>query len=76
MLIINNKYKLSNKSEKIIKTYNTDKKKIIIIKGENTHKVYKIYLRGNKWLEYKMKLEVIVTLKELNFLKFQNYTIT
>ena len=45
--------------EKIIKTYNTDKKKIIIIKGENTHKVYKIYLRGNKRLEHKNEIQLL-----------------
>ena len=69
MLIINNKYKLSNKSEKIIKTYNTDKKKIIIIKGENTHKVYKIYLRGNKQLEYKNEIKGYSYFKRIKFFK-------
>ena len=55
--------------EKIIKTYNTDKKKIIIIKGENTHKVYKIYLRGNKRLEHKNEIKGYSYFKRIKLFK-------
>ena len=69
MSIINNKYKLSNKSGKIIKIYNTDKKKIIIIKRENIHKIFKIYLRGNKQLEYKNEIKGYSYFKRIKFFK-------
>ena len=64
-----NKYRFSNESGKIVETYNTDKKKIIIIKKENTHKVYKIYLRGNKQLEYKNEIKGYRYFKKIKLFK-------
>ena len=64
-----NKYRFSNESGKIVETYNTDKKKIIIIKKKNTHKVYKIYLKGNKQLEYKNEIKGYRYFKKIKLFK-------